>query len=529
MSGTTRGKRSTSGLVVSTLPKGVVNEIEVELVRELAKPSFRNFCELFFPVPPFRGGYLIDCLAEHLQALHAGQIKRLAIACPIRHGKSTLCSILYPAWLWLHDPSLRILSASHTIGLAGDLCVESRRVIESILYQRCFGHIYQLQEDQDEKRHYQTDHGGQRKAFSVGTKTSGANADVILVDDLIDVKKSSEVECKNAVEYYNHVLARRLVHGTGKDRICVVGNRVNEIDLFAHLWETYGNSGSWTYLVLPAEARPSVTNSYFNGLGWKDTREEGAILYPERYTPEIIEDEKKALRHAYHTLYNQDPTPREGDLFKADWFRYYQDGGNVYELRHGESVQKFSKSRAFRVATLDTAVSTSSGADWTVCAVFDVVGDHLVLVDLLREKLDGNRIVPKLSAFVKLHNPQFLSVETEFIGRFVLDQLRQAGIPVKAFRARGHGDKETRAVSLEIRMEAGQVWFPKGKPWLADLEREILSFPHGAHDDQVDCLSQCCLVTDRYRGKVQPDKTPEEVQAERERVERERWFSGLDD
>jgi predicted phage terminase large subunit-like protein len=316
------------------------------------------------------------------------------------------------------------------------------------------------------------------------------------------------------------------VAGTGKDRILVAGHRVHEDDLFAHVWETFGNDGSWTYLVLPEEARPTYTNSFHNGTGWKDTRAEGELLAPERFDEEWLATQKRQLRHKYNCVYQQDTTPRKGQRFDSAWFQHYT------EDQHGEDgyyvcgERRLPKGKAWRFATCDTAISTASGADYTVMQVWDVIGDYCVLVDQLRKKLDGTKIIPTLAEFYRRHRPQFVTVEEEFIGKFVIDQLREQGLTVRRFSSKGHGDKETRAIAAEIRLEAKKVWFPASAEWVGDLEAELLAFPHGAHDDQVDAMSQACITADRYRGRVEPDLTPEQ-KAEKQEKQKQAKFNAM--
>lgn len=487
----------------------------VDLIRTLGAESFRDFVEGFWRCvsnDQFRGGYLVDAVCEHLQAVADGQIKRLAVACPIRHGKSLLTSVMFPAFAWVKDPGLRIISASCGEDLAGRDSLRTRHLLSSPLYRKCYGDRFTLLDDQNTKLYYANDKGGHRRAVGTGTQTTGLDADWIVVDDLLDYKKAkSEAERRNAIDFYSTVLSKRVVHGTGKDRIIVAGHRVHEEDLFSHIWNIYGNDGTWTYLVLPAEAKPSVTNSYHNGIGWIDTRTEGELLNPERFPLSVIESEKKSLRHEYHCLYQQDPTPASGDMFKPEWFRHWTETETHYVL----GSRRVLKEGAWRIGVVDTAVTVGMSSDYTVCQIWDVIGDDAILVDQLRGKFDGNRIIPALTAFTRAYGPQFVSVEAEFIGRFVIDQLRAEGVSVRPFKAKGQGDKETRAIAAEIRTEAGRVWFPSGKDWVSDLERELLSFPNGSHDDQVDCLSMLAILADKYRGKVLPEVTPEEAEAKK--------------
>lgn len=267
-------------------------------------------------------------------------------------------------------------------------------------------------------------------------------------------------------------------------------------------------------MVLPEEFTPKFTH-WFNGIGWKDRRAEGELLWPERFDAKAVGQEKKTYRHEYSAIFQQEPTPPEGQLFKADWFGTWgeevqPDGSPVYVL----GDKRYLKAKAWRFAVCDTAISTADSADWTVCQIWDCIGGNLVLVAQLRKRLDGTRIVPTLTEFYRLHQPQFLAVEAEFVGRFVIDQLRQKNLVVKPFSAAKHGGKQERAVAAEIRAEAGQVWLPNA-PFVADWLAEVVGFPNTTHDDVTDCLSMAATLSARYQGEAQPEPDAE-TQAENE-------------
>lgn len=493
-----------------------LSQAELEQIKAvLAANSFRHFVEYFWHTvssDPFKGGFFVDTLCEHLQAVRDCKTKRLAIACPVDHGKSTLTEVFFPSWCWIKDPTLRFLTVSHGEKLALRDATRARRLIQSEQYQRWYGSLYQITDDQNTKSNYQNDKGGYRIALGTSSLTSGEKADIIIADDILDYDKAkSEAERRNVQDYWEGTLTQRLAMGNGKDRILLIGHRVHEDDVFNQVWETFGNSGTWSYLVIPTEANPELTNSYHNATGWKDTREPGQLLNPERYPQDVVDTKKKEMRHKFACLHNQDPSPRGGDRFNPEWFRYYTETETHYNLQG----KLLPKDKAWRYAVADTAVSAASTSDFTVMQVWDVIGDYMILVDQLRKHLDGTQIVPALKAFYQLHKPQFLSIESEFVGRFVLDQLRDT-CTVRPFRAKGHGDKETRAVAAEIRLEARKVWFPTNKSWTADLEAEILAFPNGKRDDQLDALSMAAITAERYRGKLEEELTPEQQQQKAE-------------
>ncbi|OWK46609.1 phage terminase large subunit [Fimbriiglobus ruber] len=421
-----------------------------------------------------------------------------------------------------------MLTVSHGERLAMRDAAATRDLINHPLYQQYFGGLYTLTADQNAKGFYTTNKMGSRLALGVQSNVSGQNADMILADDILDYDKAkSEVERQNVKDFWTGTLTQRLAIGNNKDRILLIGHRVHEDDVFNLVYDTFGNSGEWTYLVLPAEGNPTVTNSYHNAIGWKDKREEGELLNEERFPREVLDNKKKEMRHKYQCLFNQDPAPSGGDLFKPQWFRHYTEDATHYNLG-GKLVEK---SKAWRFATVDTAVTVAAHSDYTVCQVWSVIGQDMVLVHQLRKRLDGNRLIPALNEVYQSYQPQFLVIESEFVGKFVQDQLKALNVPVKSFRTSGQGGKETRAVAAEIRVEAGRVWFPSNQPWVSELERELLSFPHGKHDDQVDALAMAAIQADKYLGKLEPELTPEELreksQREADRMFKEMLFSGL--
>lgn len=489
----------------------------------LATNSFRKFIEFHWSDgvnDPFVPGYHLDAICEHLQAVAENKIKNLAINVAIRHGKSLYTSLFFPAWIWARNPATRILSASYTKALSTRDALRTRQLIESPGFQRNWPIAFS--DNQDKKDWYMNTAGGQRLAVSTGSATAGFDADLIICDDIHDFQtRGSETERTKAIDYFENSLCSRLVKH-GNEGVVLAGHRIHENDVYSMLRDKYGDDGDWTWLVLPEEYTPKFS-TWFNGIGWKDKRQEGDLLWPERYTRDVLKQEKKTRRHNYSAMFQQEPTPPDGHLFKGEWFRHYTQDDTHYHLGN----KRVAKKDAWRFVTVDTAISTESGADFTVAQCWDVIGPYMILAAQLRKKLDGNRIVPALKAFYQLYKPQFVAVETEFVGKFVLDQLRLEDIPVKCFRAggkaHGHGDKKTRAVSAEIRLEAGRMWFPANEEWVGALESELLAFPNGAHDDQVDCCSMAAIYSEKYAGKVEEELTPEEVQAQASKAERDRF------
>ena len=125
------------------------------------------------PATPFVGGWPIDAMCEHLEAVTDEEIRHLLITIPPRHTKSTTVSIAWPTWSWIGHPEIRFMFGSYAAELSTEHAVSSRRVIESGFYQRHFGDRFFLVSDQNVKTYYENSRRGYRISTSVGGTAIG--------------------------------------------------------------------------------------------------------------------------------------------------------------------------------------------------------------------------------------------------------------------------------------------------------------------------------------------------------------------
>lgn len=131
---------------------------------------------------------------------------------------------------------------------------------------------------------------------------------------------------------------------------------------------------------------------------------------------------------------------------------------------------------------------------------------RLLLLDLLRQRLEGPDIVPAICRAVEAWQLAFVGVEKVGFQLALIQEARRAGLPIREVEA--DRDKVARALVATAALEAGKVWFPRAAPWLGDLEAELLAFPAAAHDDQVDALSYAVAFGARV---ARPPPLPFEV------------------
>jgi predicted phage terminase large subunit-like protein len=241
----------------------------------------------------------------------------------------------------------------------------------------------------------------------------------------------------------------------------------------------------------------------------------GPSLWPERFDERALLRIKTTLgTYYFNALYQGRPTPEGGGLFQRSWFKYYKRQQGCFTLGN----RSFPESYCRRFGTVDLAFSVKTEADYTVIMAWAVTPDvDLVLLDIHRERMTGEKLVPSIKAMVEKWILDYVGIEDVQAQTLVVRTARLEGITVRALKA--NMDKITRSIPAQIRMEAGQVWLPENHPELEHLEHELLTFPKGAHDDLVDNVAYASLEVQRLGGAAIPEH--ERIRLDQERAKRE--------
>ncbi len=410
-------------------------------------------------------------IAERLEAVERGEIDRLMIFMPPRHGKSELGSRRFPAWYLGRNPDKSIIAASYNSDLATDFGREVRNIVSGPEYRSVFNTT--LAVDSKAANRWHTDVGGIYVAAGVGTAVTGRGADVLLIDDPVKDREEadSEIKRQRVWDWYTSTAYTRLAPGGA---IVVIQTRWNEDDLSGRLLESQGAGGDqWEVLDLPAI----------------DTQ--GNALWPARYDIGALERIRTAIGpRDWTALYQQRPAPEEGIYFRREWIQFYD---TVPEPLH-----KYGAS--------DYAV-TDGGGDWTVHGVAGVdADDNLYLLDWWREQTDSNVWIEAVIDLIARHKPLQWAEENgqiiKSVGPFLTRRMNERRVYCAREQYASAADKPTRARSFQARMSMGKVWLPRPEraPWVANLMSELLTFPAGKNDDQVDVLSLFGRILDSMVG-----------------------------
>ena len=434
-------------------------------------------------------GKHLDALDRALQDVSEGKIRRLIVTMPPRHGKSERVSKKFPAWHVGRNPDDEIILASYSIDLARDHSRIARNTLES--RQDVFG----ITLDPDRKSAESwgvAGHRGGVVAAGVGGPITGRGAKIAIVDDPVKnaEEANSEVMREKIWEWYQSTLYTRL---TPDGRIIIVMTRWHEDDLVGRLLkkereeiaEGTHMGERWTVINFPAIAEENDV------LG----RKPGEPLWPEfGFDLQRLEKIRQDVgSYVFNALYQQRPSAADGTIFKREHFRYFREEiiGNqpYFVLKKGDVERRYRKDSLWCFQTVDTANSEKTINDYFVVSTWYVTPEHdLLLYDVYRTHIEGPDQKPLMKQQFFRYRPLFQAIEDKTFGTNLIQELRREGMPVRPVKV--DKDKVTRSLVIAARYEVGMVYHREGAPWLTDYEDELIAFPRGKHDDQVDTASQ---------------------------------------
>ena len=497
---------------------------------------------------PYQHNWHLDVIAEHLEAISFGHIRKLCINLPPRHSKTLLVSVAWNAWLWcqpaderypLIGPAARLMCLSYADTLSMDNAVLARRLVESPWYQDRWGHRVEITRDQDAKNKFDTSAGGTRISGSFKGSVTGRGAGIRVYDD---PHKMDEVESQvirdGVLRLYDTTLKSRITDPRTSAEV-LVAQRGHQSDLSAKFLE----GGDVVHLNLPAEydsTRHCVTVLKWDADGepevtWEDPRtEDGELLWKGRFGPKELAPYKKNS-YEWQAQWQQAPVPRGGGLFKENWWQVHEvvamadkdPTSGKMRFRGYKFVPEFQPD--FVIASLDAAMTEKDEGSYSALTIWAVFKDHktsqvrILLVDGWQKHLDvlhgdapERRPDESLGAYAHRASPQWgliewiahtcskrkvnrLLIENKSRGHDVNKELR------RVFGDRAFGiqmvepkrDKWARAQSVVDLFTDGMIYAPaeiddngnvRWLDWADEIIREVSAFPHGTHDDIVDSM-----------------------------------------
>jgi len=405
-------------------------------------------------------------LASTLEGAVKGDYKRLIVEIPPRHSKSVHVSELLPAWILGHNPDLRIILASYSSGLSAAFSRRVRNTIETERYGMVFPGTRLARDSRSAQVWDIAGRHGGMIAAGVGSGITGHGADVLIIDDPVKDRQAAEsTTIREATWDWYTSTARTRLHPGGVIIVCQT--RWHYDDLAGRLLEGKDDEDKedWTEVKFPALA-----------IGDGDVlgRQVGDPLWPERYSADELRVIKAEVgTRDWTSLYQQEPTDEEGAIFPLKWWKYYDPDRFVFNTRF-RTVQFWDT--AFKE---DEANDYSVGATWTKNPNGDVMAR-----DWFKKRLQFPELKRAVIAQYDKWRPDIVYIEDKGSGQSLIQELRNTGLPIRAYKP--DGSKEVRAHAVTPYIENGTVFLPERHPLLAEFLEEHGKFPAGKHDDMVD-------------------------------------------
>lgn len=428
------------------------------------------------PGQPYVHGWHIEAISEHLEAVSSGQITRLLINVPPGTMKSLATSVFWPAWEWgpQNRPSTRYVAAAHAQKLAIRDNLRTRRLIASDWYQALWGERVVLTRDQNVKEKFENEATGIREAVAAGSIT-GARGDRVLIDDPLSVEDAgSETIREGVIEWFLEAVPTRL-NNPAQSAIVVIMQRLHERDVAGVI---LAKELGYEHLMLPMEFEPE--RRCRTSIGFSDPRtHDGELLFPARFPAHVVERDKRTMgAYAVAGQFQQRPAPREGGMFKRQWF-----AGRIIDaappgtrwVRHWD-LAATKKATAARTA----GVKMGKAPDGRL-----IIG-HVVLA-----QEEGNEVRKLIRATAESDGWSVQISLPQDGGQAGKVQVGDYAALLQGFVMKAQaetGSKEHRAEPFASQCEAGNVSLIRGE-WNDAYLDELCTFPTGKFKDQVDASS----------------------------------------
>lgn len=440
---------------------------------ELCKRDFFHFMQEFWSViipdePVYN--WHIEYLCKELQKIVENVKYRkakdydLIINIPPGTSKSTIVTVMLPAWAWTIDPSIRTLSASYSASLSTDHAIKSRDIIRSDKYKAYFPDLA-IKSDQDNKTHYKNNHGGERYATSVTGTVTGFHAHLIVVDDPLNPKgASSEADRLTANSFMDTTLSTRKVSKSVTPTILVM-QRLHVNDCTGNWLSKKGKRIS--HICLPGELSDNIAPAYL-----KDNYIDGLLDVVRLGRTDLKDLAIDLGSYGYAGQILQRPAPLDGGIWKkwiipvpdSDFPKLLGSYGSDWDLAYTEK-------------------QTNSASAYVTAGMYD---NKMYIDDIGFDWLEFPKLIPYMKSKA---NPHY--IEGKASGKSAKQTLTNQGIPAIEVKVDG-GDKVARAMLATPFAESGMIYCRESilNKLYNDAKQGILLFPNNEHDDLADALAQ---------------------------------------
>lgn len=467
---------------------------------------------------PYQHNWHHDVIAEHLEAVLSGEIRRLIINVSPGFMKSLSVSVMFPAYAWIKDPGLKFIYGAYGDELALRDAVKHRDLVQSKWYQDRWGlgwESWSRAIDQDpgtvcyipkhsvkKAREFFNSGHGFRFSTSPGGPATGRHGDILVLDDPTKAAKAGAfvqmLDLDKAWDFWNSTLPTRQANPITTRKI-VIMQRLHEKDVCGRIAELEEQGGdTYDRLIIPMRYEPKVISH--TRLGFVDPRSTpGELAWPERYPEAEVKSLEKTLGPmGTAAQLDQTPSPAAGAIFRRNML-----------TQEWAAIPSTCKRW---IQVWDCTFTDEVASDYVVGQVWATDGQRFYLVDQVRDQMD---IVATMQSMEGLtakwpQSKRERVIENKANGPAVISMFRRRGTGgLIAWPPKGtpHPGKVEKAHAVVPIFAAGDVFLPPATlaPWIGDFREELAKFPRGANDDQVDGCTMAILhlcsndTASRYR------------------------------
>lgn len=447
-------------------------ELVVQALAEKASRRMEDYCT--YVDPTYLTPRHLKILCNALDKVETGEIKRLMVFMPPRHGKSETVSRKFPSYYLGKNPDKNVILASYGYLLAKSFSRATRDLMESRRYKS----VFPVRTAQDARSVNDWDignHKGGMLASGVGGTTTGYGADLFIIDDPIKNKEEAESEVirEKHWDWYRSVVLTRLEPDA---RLVLMMTRWHQQDLGGKILEQAKEDGDledWTIINFSAISE---------GKGDPLLRKAGDPLWADRYDKDVLKNTKRKVgTRIWYALFQGMPQDPEAQIIKRDWIQWYKELPLEFE----------------RYGGVDTATSQKTSAD--NMALVDVVKDwqgYLYVDDVFCEKLSVRGFAVHVNAQHSVKKYMLIDLESNNAGEAVKQRIDEVGRdpkigsqpPVSAIVT--STDKVVRVHGFSHLIENGTMKFNINNPQVVKLVDHLLNFDGKGSDidDDVDAL-----------------------------------------
>lgn len=457
----------------------------LSLLKREAYDNLSCFVEYMTPdePPPVHSEWLCD----RLQEVEQRNILRLMVSMPPGHAKTKFCSRYFPAWYLGRHSLDKWLHGGHSQNFVeNEFGAAVREIVADDRFEELFPETKLSTHSKSKGAWKLSNNRGGYVTKGVGQGISGYRGNVGFIDDPFASREDAESEAirKKVYDWFSADFTTRLLP---RSPMGIVATRWHTDDLIGRLEKDQKEGRTlipWYIINLPAVIEDQVDADacpFKRGLG--------DCLWPNYYTKEHMQNLKVSLpARDWNSLYQGKPTNASGEVMQAEFFHRYAD----LPKNEKEEDGTITFQNVLRITlSVDAAEKDTERSDFTAISVWLYGADKRhYLADMIRKRMEYPELQTTIENVARKWGATSILVEDAGAGtQYIQIRKHKAPAPIIPIKV-PRQSKAFRFDGVVPMFESGDVLIPERAPWLAEFERELLEFPYGGNDDQVDTVSQ---------------------------------------